>query len=552
MPLGLRRVRPTHVSKNVLPENVRVPNDLEATANGTLANVIRQLSSLSHHAEELFSSLIQAGSEITNRANNLQARMEKLAVKVAELDGDKEELASMQESLNTKPFQSSTLFDQQVVARPTLPPALLKTYHLCGKPPPLDKLNVFRDDGKDGLKFYADPNYFFDLWRQEMLKDSQKGAKKLHKPKNEGRQRQKNRVRQPGNTRERYKNKALQHGELIMSSPEVVRSANVVSEVPDGVLPTEAKTSSGNVRERQARGSIRKHPSSHSGTPTRSMRGVSSRDTLPPPPPPPTELEQTELEILELLQSLNTDSEPNGHASMPPPPPPPGELDEPLPPPPPTPDEEQKLIISTIPEDQLPPPPEAPAPPRLIMRTRPPPPPMMNAPPPPPPTKSESSLRISIDPPPPPPIISDSTLRSSLISDSPPPPPLIMDESSLRSSIISAPPPPPPIMSAPPPPPPFMSAPPSPIVNGSMVKAAKKNVPAPAIDGRSDLLKAIRDGFALRKVEKKEVSGKDDKACKTYCDVASILARRVALEMSDNDSESESEEDSDSWDEASN
>lgn len=36
---------------------------------------------------------------------------------------------------------------------------------------------VFREDGKDGLKFYTDPNYFFDLWSQEMLKDTEK---KLH------------------------------------------------------------------------------------------------------------------------------------------------------------------------------------------------------------------------------------------------------------------------------------------------------------------------------------------------------------------------------------
>ncbi len=32
----------------------------------------------------------------------------------------------------------------------------------------------FREDGKDGLKFYTDPNYFFELWRQEMLKDTER------------------------------------------------------------------------------------------------------------------------------------------------------------------------------------------------------------------------------------------------------------------------------------------------------------------------------------------------------------------------------------------
>jgi WAS family protein len=49
-----------------------------------------------------------------------------------------------------------------------------KTFLLCDKPPPLDKLNKYRDDGRDGLKFYTDPSYFFDLWRQEMLKDTER------------------------------------------------------------------------------------------------------------------------------------------------------------------------------------------------------------------------------------------------------------------------------------------------------------------------------------------------------------------------------------------
>lgn len=47
-------------------------------------------------------------------------------------------------------------------------------FQQCDKPPPLDKLNCYRDDGKDGLKFYTDPNYFFELWRQEMIKDTER------------------------------------------------------------------------------------------------------------------------------------------------------------------------------------------------------------------------------------------------------------------------------------------------------------------------------------------------------------------------------------------
>jgi len=45
MPLPLRRVEPAHVARGTLPERFPVQNDLEAVANGTLANVIVQLSS---------------------------------------------------------------------------------------------------------------------------------------------------------------------------------------------------------------------------------------------------------------------------------------------------------------------------------------------------------------------------------------------------------------------------------------------------------------------------------------------------------------------------
>lgn len=43
-----------------------------------------------------------------------------------------------------KAFKSSTSFDQQVVSRDTMPTAMLETYKLCDKPPPLDKLNPYR------------------------------------------------------------------------------------------------------------------------------------------------------------------------------------------------------------------------------------------------------------------------------------------------------------------------------------------------------------------------------------------------------------------------
>lgn len=103
-----------------------------------------------------------------------------------------------------------------------MPTAMRETYNSCDKPPPLDKLNCYRDDGKDGLKFYTDPTYFFELWKQEMLKDTERVINdkgKKPRPRAEGGQggRHKKRVRQPHNTRERQKQIAMHQGEFIIT-----------------------------------------------------------------------------------------------------------------------------------------------------------------------------------------------------------------------------------------------------------------------------------------------------------------------------------------------
>lgn len=67
-------------------------------------------------------------------------------------------------------------------------------------------------------------------------------------------------------------------------------------------------------------------------------------------------------------------------------------------------------------------------------------------------------------------------------------------------------------------------------------------------DPRSDLMKAIRDGIKLRKVEKQNHEAKENDRNKGLHDVASILARRVAIELSESES-SESDDDSEGWQE---
>ena len=78
------------------------------------------------------------------RGSNLQARIDKLAVKVTQLDSNVEEV-TLQEIQLRKAFRSSQSFDQQVVSRETMPKSMLEQYMACDKPPPLDKLNPYRE-----------------------------------------------------------------------------------------------------------------------------------------------------------------------------------------------------------------------------------------------------------------------------------------------------------------------------------------------------------------------------------------------------------------------
>lgn len=89
MPFNKRTVEPIHLSRVQIPKDV--PNELECVANHTLANVIRQLSSLSSHAQDLFDELIADAGHIFQRTEALHGRIERLKYKVIQLDANVEE-----------------------------------------------------------------------------------------------------------------------------------------------------------------------------------------------------------------------------------------------------------------------------------------------------------------------------------------------------------------------------------------------------------------------------------------------------------------------------
>lgn len=89
MPLIKRGIEPVNLSRTHVGPGVQ--NELECVTNSTLANVIRQLSSLSKHAEDMFSELTQEANNFFHRANQIQERVDRLKIKVTQLDSTGEE-----------------------------------------------------------------------------------------------------------------------------------------------------------------------------------------------------------------------------------------------------------------------------------------------------------------------------------------------------------------------------------------------------------------------------------------------------------------------------
>uniref|UniRef100_A0A8C1HAL9 Wiskott-Aldrich syndrome protein family member n=2 Tax=Cyprinus carpio TaxID=7962 RepID=A0A8C1HAL9_CYPCA len=183
MPLVKRSIEPKHLCRGALPDGV--PSELECVTNSTLAAIIKQLGSLSRHAEDIFGELFNEANSFYMRMNNLQERVDLLAIKVTQLDSTVEEV-SLQDINMRKAFKSSTIQDQQVVSRNSIPNPVLELYHRGDKPPPLNILSPYRDDKKDALKFYTDPSYFFILWREKMLQATEDKRKEKRRQKTSG------------------------------------------------------------------------------------------------------------------------------------------------------------------------------------------------------------------------------------------------------------------------------------------------------------------------------------------------------------------------------
>ncbi|XP_026175311.1 wiskott-Aldrich syndrome protein family member 1 isoform X2 [Mastacembelus armatus] len=548
MPLVKRTIEPRHLCHTALPKNIK--NELECVTNISLANVIRQLSSLSKYAEDLFGELFNEAHSFSFRVNSLQERVDRLSISVTQLDPKEEEL-SLQDITMRKAFRSSTIQDQQLFDRTSLPIPLQETFQTCEEPPPLNILTPYRDDGKEGLKFYTNPSYFFDLWREKMLQDTEDKRK----------ERRKQKLQEPRMYDQVYRYldlpgqlKAIdrpQEPEKVPRAPhdrkkewqKLALGAELAQDIPDD-------------KHREANGSAGYHDNraplymehldghfSLAALPysqmnellNRSGDRMYSRPHDPPPPPPMHPLGEIKPPSVISSSSGFSDSRPQspartaGHNSNTPPPPPP------LPPPPPP--------LPSMSMRGTPPP----IPPLPIQQQPP------AIPPPPAPLQIAPGVLHPAPPPVAPPLHSSSPARLHQVLDKGPP----MGSGTQSDGTILPPPPPPPPLplsgartsspcpSGPPPVPAFPSAGAmaSPLPHTLHDVGTKRHHPAnlpPISDARSVLLEAIRKGIQLRKVE--EQREQEAKHERVGNDVATILSRRIAVEYSDSEDESEFDE----------
>ncbi|XP_013867022.1 wiskott-Aldrich syndrome protein family member 1 [Austrofundulus limnaeus] len=554
MPLVKRTIEPRHLCHTVLPRNIR--NELECVTNVSLANVIRQLSSLSKYAEDLFGELFNEAHSFSFRVNSLQERVDRLSISVTQLDPKEEEL-SLQDITMRKAFRSSTIQDQQLFDRTSLPVPLQESLQTCEQPPPLNILTPYRDDGKEGLKFYTDPSYFFDLWREKMLQDTEDKRK----------ERRKQKLQDPRMYDQVYRYLDLP-GQLkaIDRPPEPEKIPRQPhdrkKEWQKLALGAELAQDVAEDKHREANGSAAYHdnraplymehldgPFSLAVLPYSQMNELLNRtgDRMysrphDPPPPPPAVHPLGEIKPPSVISSSSgfSDSRPQspartaGYSSSTPPPPPP-----PLPPPPPP-----------LPSTGLRGTPPPPIPPLPVQHQPP------AIPPPPAPLQIAPGVLHPAPPPVAPPLHSSSPARhhhhhhvldkappggSGTLSDGtvlpppPPPPPLPLPGARSSSPCPSGPPPVPAFPSAG-----AMAFPPPHAAHDVGTKWHHPSNLPPISDARSVLLEAIRKGIQLRKVE--EQREQEAKHERVGNDVATILSRRIAVEYSDSEDESEFDE----------
>ncbi|XP_071800885.1 actin-binding protein WASF3-like isoform X2 [Asterias amurensis] len=509
MPLVKREIEPVNLSRGVISQGIS--NELECVTNTTLSGIIRQLSNLSKHAEDIFGDLYNEANSLCRRSNSLQDRIDRLSVKVKQLDATRDDV-ELTQLLDVQQFRASTIPDVVTFDVHTMQAGMRETYLRCDPPPDLNVLSQYREDGKEALKFYTDPKYFFQLWCEEMQKNiTDIREKKNRKKKRHAKSKQQDKPSRIKTSKQKWQ--AMAQGQEFMEEA-----------TPTPTPTSETKGSNQNINEYQQPQQAPVQQPYHQPLATKESMSRSSSEGFDEggsydsghrashrptnrPPPPPSNLPTPDHEQPPMS---------NGSASTP---------KRPAPAVPPQAFNHQAPPAKDHNRPQHIPVNQTILPPSHLGDT-----PIMNNDvnhvPPPPAPPAAPTTNANIPPPPPPP---------------PPPPVGVTDGKSI---------PPPPPMPAPAPSPPHGGDIPESSSPGSLASPNRASMrpKAPQVNNeRNNLLTAIQQGINLRKTEIQEE--KDKYQTPATNSVEAILARRIAVELSDTDSDgSEDDDDDEDWD----
>eukprot|EP01114_Cavostelium_apophysatum_P000851 TRINITY_DN1074_c0_g1_i3.p1 TRINITY_DN1074_c0_g1~~TRINITY_DN1074_c0_g1_i3.p1 ORF type:complete len:496 (+),score=151.95 TRINITY_DN1074_c0_g1_i3:64-1551(+) len=459
---------------------------LETCTQNTYVGILSQLSVLANYAGEIFGGLLRESNQTFDRIVVLSNKVEEITAFVPAVDKfftDHQPESILQNK--RAEFTLPIVQDAAIFTPDSLPQSLANTYKTCYKPPALDKMDPYMEDGRKCIELYTNPNFFLYEWIEEQKKQRVAAREQRIKRREERRAQ-----REKEGPKQNLAPKQIAVLEKVFYDPNT--GEKIVKKTGERTQASFIQQSSLNLSKSQSGGSpIALIPSPPSGSgpslavPTEEFNAYAPpADDMPPPlpdreqaaPPPPQFYTPQPQYQAPVVQEPIYRREPQQQQT------------QRQPPPPATPQYQEVRA------------------PQPVYQPSPPPPPKMDearAPPPPP----------SFNPPPAAPAFSPP-------SAPPPPPPEFSAGGGGSGGLAAA------------------------ISKGVQLKKSEA-APAKKPDARTGLLEGIRGGIRLKQVDNK-AQQQQAKTEAAPSSVAAILARRIAIAASD-DEDSEEEDDAD-WD----
>lgn len=184
MPLLQRVVQPVDIVRIPLNTHLKGNDELQHVNMNALVGIIRQLSSLSAHAETLFADLFNEASRTAIKARHMESRVHLLADKIVQLDTSTFSANLNTHSVEAGRYRAPVVVDQNVVMKENRPPCVREKHVAADNTPPLVMFKNLREDGKDSTILYTDPHYFGRVWIAQMQKEFEANNRARTKKKN--------------------------------------------------------------------------------------------------------------------------------------------------------------------------------------------------------------------------------------------------------------------------------------------------------------------------------------------------------------------------------